>query len=256
MKNFSLSAVSDVFFIAAASFFVSLIFFNYFTPFPVNLVAAGVFSGLCAIFGAKLLSIRRERKNFSAKEAAEYADFLIRINVSAQKNVLNLAKAVAEKRGESCERKNGGLYFKNIRLFVFFKFGFDAVTKADVVKAFNKLAKSDRAILVSSEPTVEMQNFAARFDGKIELTDARKFFSALKDADLLPKGGFTLLPEKEKKGSFSLLFDRKKAKNYLVFGSIFVIFGFFVPIKIYYFATGGIMLIFALLVRFAGKKTG
>ena len=255
MKKISIATVSDVFFIAVASFFISLIFFNYFAIFPINLVAAGSVSGLSAVIGAKLVSKRGEKKKLSAAEAEKYADFSVRINVMPEKEVINLAKAIAEKLGYKSELKSGGLYFKNERLFAFFKFGFDTLTKADVVKAFNKIDIGDRAILVSGSLSEEIKAFAARFDGRLEISDCKDFFAAAKSAELLPKTGFTLLPEKKGKGNFALLLDRKKAKNYLVFGSLFVIFGFFVPIKYYYFAAGGIMLAFSLFVRFAGRKS-
>lgn len=255
MKKISIATVSDVFFIAVASFFISLIIFNYFAVYPLNLVAAGSISGLSAIVFAKLVSLRGEKKKISAADAAKYADFSIKINVMPEKEVINFAKAVAEKLGYKSELKSGGLYFKNERLFAFFKFGFDTLAKADVVKAFNKIGKGDRAILVSESPNEEIKTFAARFDGRLEISDGKNFFEAAKSAELLPKTGFTLLPEKKGKGNFALLLDRKKAKNYLIFGSLFVIFGFFVPIKLYYFAVGGIMLAFSLFVRFAGKKS-
>ncbi len=254
MKKFSIAAISDVFFIAVASFFISLIFFNYFVIFPINLVAAGCVSGLSAVLGAKLVSVRGEKKKLSAAESAEFADFSIRINVMPDKEVINLAKTVAEKRGYKSEVKNGGLYFKDERLYAFFKFGFDTLTKADVVKAFNKLEADDRAILVSENPNEEIKTFAARFDGKIEISDGKEFFIAVKSAELLPKTGFTLLPEKKKKGNFTLLLDRKKAKNYLFFGSLFVVFSFFVPIKVYYLAVGGSLLAASVLIRFVGKN--
>ena len=255
MKKISIAAVSDVFFIAVASFFISLIFFNYFAAFPINLVAAGSVSGLSAVFGAKLVSVRGEKKKLSAADAEKYADFSVRINVMPEKEVISLAKAISEKRGYKSEVKRGGLYFKDERLYAFFKFGFDTLTKADVVKAFNKIGKGDRAILVSESPNEEIKTFAARFDGRLEISDGKDFFAATKSAELLPKTGFTLLPEKKGKGNFALLLDRKKAKNYLIFGSLFVIFGFFVPIKFYYLTVGGIMLAFSLFVRFAGRKS-
>lgn len=255
MKKISLSAFGDYLFYFVAAFFLSIIFFNYFLYYPLNIIAAGCFACLTVLLYAKIKSVRGEKNALSENERKEYEDFILCLNIFSKEKVLSLAASIAKNRGYTAKRKFGSLYFEKQKLFVFFRFGFKKTEKADVLKILRKTGKNAETIIVAENTEEEVKTFAARLNEKIRFTDGKEFFHAAKEDNLLPKSDFYIAPEKKKKGSFRLLTDKKRAKNYLVFGSVFVILSYFVPIKIYYLVTGAVMLALAVFVKIAGKKS-
>ena len=143
---------------------------------------------------------------------------------------------------------------KNTTAFFFFRF--DGVSKTDIVKCFNKIGKNQKAEIYSENFTDEIKAFAARFGGKIILTDGREAFNLLEKHDLLPKSKIDLDEENgTKRFDFSRLLDKKRAKSYLAFGLLFTLLSYFAPIKGYYLIFGVAFLILALILRLFGKST-
>lgn len=255
MTKFTLSAAGDFLFYFVAAFFLSLILFNYFLYFPLNLVAAGCFSLLVLIICAKIKSLRSEKSNLSAAERKSYEDFILCLNLFSEEKILSLAARVAKKRGFIAKRKLGGLHFEEQKLFAFFRFGFCELEKSDIVKIYRKTGRNARALIVAENPKEEIKNFALRLNRNLLVTNGEEFFKAAKEENLLPESELFISPEKRKKVDFRLLADKKRAKSYLAFGSVFVILSYFAPIKIYYLISGGIMLTLSLLVKIAGRKS-
>lgn len=253
MKKFSLPLLLDSVFIAFSAFLLALFTFTYFIPYPFVLIAAGVFAGLLTLAGVKFLSVKRYGKLRKREEEKEYAAFITQINFMPEQKVAETIIRAVKNAGFTAEKKKDFIYIPQKNLAVFFVFGYEEVKRKDVVRAASALAANDNAIIVSEKFSQEISAFAARFDGKIQLSDGRSFFTALKKFSALPEITCRLLQEtKVKPKPVKNILNKKRAKNYLVFGIVFLAMSYFVPIKIYYVICGTIMLVLALVVRFFG----
>lgn len=254
MKRFSLSVVTDTLFLAFTTFFISLAIFNYFTPYPLNTVFSGTTALLAALLGVKLLLNRRGKKVMSEAEKTEYSDFITGINFMTKEKIISLAKKIVEKHGLFSEAKKDRLYVPDKRLNVFFVFGFEEVKKADVVRFFNAVKREEKTVIVTESYSAEVAAFAERFGGKIVLSDGKEFFARAKECSCLPenKHESPLSPPKKHYSAKNLI-SKKRAKNYLVFGLLFLGMSYFAPLKIYYVVCGGAMLAFSVIVRFFGR---
>lgn len=255
MKKFSLSVAADTLFLSFTAFFISLAIFNYFTPYPLNVVFSGTVALLSALLGVKFLLTRRGKKIFSAREKAEYADFITKINFMRESEIIALAEKAAKNGGVTAEKKKDRLFFPQHGLNAFFKFGFEELKKADIVRFFNAVPREEKTVIVTERYSEEVAAFAERFGGKITLSDGQKFYLEIKKAGCLPREEYEvpLVPTK-KRCSAKNLINKKRAKNYLVFGLLFLGMSYFSPVKTYYVVCGSVMLLFSVVVRLFGRS--
>ncbi len=253
MKKFSLSFVSDCIFIAFAGFILALFIMNYFMPAPYKFIAAGTFAALLTLLGVKVLYGKRKNKYTKSCDDAEYSRFILQMQLMTDAERAACIMKVAERTGEAVQKKKDYFYFPDKKTVLILRFGFTETTKADIVKAFNLVYEKGEAIIASEKFNAETENFAKRFGGKIKLADGKKLFAVLKAADALPPEKYNIDAPNDKRRALINLLDKKRAKNYFVFGVIFLAMSYFVPIKIYYVICGSIMLIMALTLKFFGK---
>ena len=249
----SLSIILDTAFYFIAGLLLSFIVFNYLLPRPASYVLATTCALIFTLFGVKS-SLDKKRKNFSSKEKEKsFNAVMTRLAMSGEKTVAELMDKAFKAEGYSTEKRRGGIFIVQKNTTAFFKFGFDEVTKTDVVKCFNKIGKSQKAEIYSENFSEEVKDFAARFGGKVILTDGRETFALLEKHSLLPKCDFTLSSDKKSKFSLNRLLNKKRAVHYLVFGLLFTFLSYFAPIKGYYIIFGAAFLVLALILRLFGK---
>ncbi len=169
-------------------------------------------------------------------------------------SLLSFFQRVFKKFDINAEIKNGRLYIKENGVVIFLHFDFDMVKKSEIIKYFNQLNGDDIGIIFSSSFSNEIISFISNFNGKLKLYDENDVFSILKKAGIYPENDVCFFREKEKKWDFSLLINKKRAKNYFFFGVIFMLYSFIVPIKIYYIIVGSIFLILSLSLKLFGKN--
>ena len=250
-----LSTVIDTLFTALVTFILSYVLFYYFVPRPFALTFSFVTAGLITLFAFKKLNERKH--NFLTSKAQReardiMANQLCLYTVTEQTDFFQKA---FKKAGFLPERKRGYLYFKEKNVCVFCKFGFDSVTKTDIVKVFNTIKRTDTAYILSESFSNEIITFSKRFDGRIKTADKREIFDFLAEHDCLPSQKFILKNSEQKsRPTLKNLFQKKKAKTHLLFGLTFLTMSYFVSIKTYYVICGSIFLILALFCRLFGKE--
>lgn len=259
MKKLSLPVITDTVFTFIISFLFSLVIANYFLKFPVQIVFALTVSLTASLIALKIFITRKAKKDVRITDQREYCDVMTRLDFMTKPEIASLFSLALSKKGLTVENKRKYLQIPQKKLLVFFFFGFVSVEKKDIVLIFNSLPKDYSASIVSEDFSIEIKSFAQRFDGKFRLTDGKSVYSFLKETGCLPTNSVPLsaetTPSQRRKNSITNLINKKRAKNYLVFGISFMLLSYFVPIKTYYVVCGSIMLIIALFVRFFGKTS-
>ena len=253
MKSY-FATIIDTLFYFIGGFFLSFVFINYYFSRPASYVLSITLALVFTLFIVKL-SLNKRQKKFSSKEKEKkYNAAMTKLNLTDEKNVIALFEKAFRSEGFLIEKKRGGIFIPDKNTTVFFRFGFDGVSKTDIVKCFNSIGKAEKAEIYSETFSEEIKAFAARFGGKVILTDGRTAFSLLEKHALLPEETANAFNEEKKPSlSFSRLLEKKRAKNYLAFGLLFVFLSYISPIKGYYVAFGAAFLIFSLILRFFGK---
>lgn len=249
----SLTLILDTLFYLLAYFTLSFIAVGYFFARPASYVLAATFAVVFTLFAVKI-SLDKKQKKFSSKEKEKrFNAVMTLLNLSGEKTATELFDKALKKEGYCTEKKKGGVFISEKNTTAFFLFCFDGVSKTDIVKCFNKIGKNQKAEIYSENFSEEVTAFAARFGGKIILTDGRQAFSLLEKHDLLPKEKIDLDEEEKKRFDFFRLLDKKRAKSYLAFGLLFTLLSYFAPIKGYYLMFGVAFLLLALFLRLFGK---
>ncbi len=178
---------------------------------------------------------------------------LLRLAFMRKASQLSLFERVFAKIKVHTTSKNGRLYLPEYGAVIFLRFDFDSVKKSEFIKFYNLLADGEIGIIFSSSFPPEIKAFADNFSGKIRLFNGNDVYMLFKRAGIFPENDVRFYKEKEKKWDFSLLFNKKRARNYFLFGIIFLLYSFIVPIKLYYVIVGTLFLIFAITVKLFGK---
>lgn len=210
---------------------------------------------LFALFYFKHFSQKRKYALLSKAEKDAMEIMVIQLNLCTTTEQTDILEKALKIAGYSPERKRGFIYFPKKNTAIFCKFGFDGVSKTDIVKVFNTIKKDDTAFILSEKFSSDIADFASRFDGRIELISSDKVYKFLSENDCLPQQKFTMHPKSPLKlSALKNLLEKKKAKTHFVLGILFLAISYFVPIKIYYIVFGCIFLIFALICRLFGRE--
>ncbi len=250
----TLSLILDAFFTAIISFFISLVILNYFLRPPLTIIFSAVVSVLfCAIF-IKRFSDKQAKNKLSLAEQKEKEIILAQLKLYTPTEQNDFFQKVISLHEKTTERKKGGLFVKDTPFAVFPSFTFDGVKKSDIVRVFNSIKREQTAYILADAFTPEIKDFAERFDGRVKTVDGNQVYELLKEKNFLPQIKHPF-PEKKKLTLSSLknLLEKKKAKNFLVLGLVFIGTSYFMPLKTYYIICGTAFLIFSLILRLYGK---
>ena len=252
----SLSFIFDTAFYFVAGFFLFFIPVNFIVTRPASFVISVTLAVIFTLFIVKLSQSKKNKKFISVENEKKYKEFISSLNLTDEKEQTEIFATALRKDGYIAEKRNGGIFIAEKKTTVFIKFGFDGVTKTDIVKCFNKIPKTQKAEIYSESFSEEISEFARRFGGKIILSDGKKAFGLLERNDLLPKQN-PYIDNSDKKPTldFHRLLDKKRAKNYLAFGLLFMFLSYIAPIKGYYIVFGALFLIFALVLKLFGKTS-
>ena len=245
----------DCVFLFLASFIGSLCIFYYFTPYPYCLVYAFCVGCILAISATKFLTNKQAKKHVKAKEKKLYFDTLIRLNLMRADKIKNLFIKTFSSLDEQIIKRKDGFYLPQSKKLYVIKFGFDKVSKADIVRAFNQLRKDETAVFLAETFSQEITAFANRFNKRVSLLDGIEIFNTLKNKGILPTQDYTPYYTEKKKITFSGgILKRKNAKKFLLFGVAFCFMSFIVPYKTYYIICGALMMLFAIMLKLFGKQ--
>ncbi len=249
----SLPTIFDCIFSGFIALLLSLVLFSSFLPHPYSVIISVVVALIFALFAFKFLYKNQQNNSLKKAEKAGLNLMLTQFNFSPDMENVEFFYKLFRAKGFSVERKRGGIFFKDKPAVAFIKFGFSPVSKSDVVKYFNLLRKDDVGYIISDEFSAEILSFISRFDDRLKPISGGEIYKYLKEKNALPKARFQFV-EKKQKGLKILrnLLYKNKAKNYLVFGLVFLLMSYFFSYKIYYIVVGVIFLISALLARLFG----
>ena len=249
MKN-SIPLFLDSVFLFISSFILCVCLLNYFLPHPYHVVVSLTLSALVCLLGIKLLSNRSNKKKVTNKDKKLFTDTLIRLNLMKKEKLTALIIKALDIKNPVYFRD--GFYHKESDTCYFIKFGFERLTKADIVKAFNE--RGEKSVFFCQEYDQEIKDFADRFNGKITLYDAHYLFNLLKEKNILPSNDFSSVYNEKQKVEFkNRLLEKRNAKKFLLFGAMLCLFSYFVPYKGYYLVWGSLMISFSIYLKLFGK---
>ncbi len=252
--KFSLPFTIDLVFSTLISFLLFFITANYFFVKPYSVVIAIFLSIMFAVLVFNHLRKKRVKVYGKKQDILLYENATLQFNLMTKLELISFFHNALQKIGCKSEKKHGGLYIKEQNTYLFFKFGFEIVNKADIVKIFNAKEKTAKAYLLAENFSEEIKAFAKRFDN-LYLADARATINYLKDKNCLPENKYQLSqPKLNKISALKSLFQRKKAKSFLLLGLSFLFMSYIVAFKIYYIICASIFLTVSLICLLFGQS--
>ena len=253
MKNY-LPIISDTVFCSLAVNIVLRFVFSLFLNSTLSLILSVTISLILGLMFFKIFKKKSGKNNLKKEEERQLKETLIRLSFMKKSNQLKLFERAFNKLNVKTEIINGRIRLPQFGAVIFLRFDFDCIKKSEFIKFCNLLNGDEIGVIFSADFSSEIKEFSLNFDGKIKLFSGREVYNLLKKASTLPEHEVYFFKEREKKWDFSLLFNKKRAKNYFFFGVIFMLYSFIVPIKIYYVIVGSLFLIFSLTVKLFGRE--
>lgn len=252
MKNY-IPLVSDTLFCTVAIFIVLKFLFSLFLNNALSLIFSLTLSLLLGLMFFSVLKKKKGKNLLKKAEEKKMNENLIRLSFMKKSSILTFFQRVFSKLKVENYVKNGRIYLPEHGAVIFIHFDFDEVRKSEIIKYYNLLRDDEIGVIFSQNFSSEIKEFCSNFNGKIKTYAKREIFELLGKAEIFPENDVFFFKEKERKWDFSLLLNKKRAKNYFFYGIIFMLYSFIVPIKIYYIIIGSLFLIFSLTVKLFGK---
>ena len=249
------SLISDCVFFFFLCSVCCLAVLNFFVAPPFSIVI----SIAAALFFAAVYSKSRLKKHgrglMKKSDLLEKNKMLTQFNFATKNQVYDFFEIVIKKQGYIPERVKGGISVAKQNKVIFPFFGFLEPNKALIVRVFNSIKDGEVGVILSESFSKDLTDFAARFNQRIVLVDGEKLFQYLKKINSLPPEKYSFSqPKPNKKAVLLSLFERKKAKSFFAFGSLFLAYSYLVPLKLYYIVCGCIFLIAAVFCFAFGKR--
>lgn len=252
--KFSLSIITDTLFSALVSFLLFFVIVNYFMPRPYSIILSVSMSIIFTTLAFRYLINKKQHLSHKTVNTKLYDDMVVQLNLMPKPELITFFSDTLKKSGYNVEKKNGGLFIKEQNAYLFFKFGFEFVTKADIVKVFNSKERTSKGYLFADSFDQEVKEFANRFDNLFTV-DSKQLFAFLQENNCLPENKYQLnTPSFNRLKAIKSLIDRKKAKTFAIFGISFLFMSYFVLYKIYYLVCGTLFLILSLICLLFGEK--
>ncbi len=202
---------------------------------------------------------KKESKILSTKEEQGKAQaFLLALLGSTQKEIIDKFYEIFILKGANVEKRENGLKIRYNssqsevhNTFIVPIFSMFLVNQNDILSVLKQARENEvsEIRIYAKAFSGEAKSFAKSIKNfQIELIEADKMY-----AEFAPTSLPITLDTSEKKFSrFELIkfaLDKRRAKNYLLFGVIILLTSFLVPYKIYYLVMGSVLVLGALVVR-------
>lgn len=251
MKKYIVSGISNLLFLNFCIFVLTALFSASIFTAPINLIFSGLITIITLYVSAIILKHKLKKKKISSERKAKINELTYALNISTKKSGLNALYGAFSKKQDGCKLLQDKIVLKSGDK-VFNCFGFDGITKKDVVKCYN-LSTTSTCILACDYAPKEVKEFVALFKGKVKILEKQELFREINPYDIDLCVNLPLDFSLKQKPNFRILLNRKNAKRFLAFGLFFSLMSFFVPIKIYYLIMGGVFIIYSLILFFFGK---
>lgn len=253
MKTIFITSI-DLFFTFIASFLFAFIIAYYYLERTVAITVSVIIAVLFCFIYLKIKLQRKNKTNIKNNEKFLFEQTISQLCLYTESEQCALFEKALTVKEYKCEKRKNGVVIKNKNAVVFPLFSFDGVTKTDVVRIFNALKSKEIAYILSKDFSPEISDFIQRFDGRIVAVNGETAYEFLKQTETLPCVKFEFQkPKPLTLAAFKNLLSKTKAKNFLVFGLIFLLSSYFVPMKTYYLICGGIFLLLFLFVTLFGE---
>lgn len=253
--RYSVSFILDTLFTLFISFILSFVLLSFFIARIYAIAYSALIALLVTAVVFKFRSDKNKKTHLKKQDERLCNSVIDQLNFMAKSSVTKLFERAISNKGNTYRVKRSGILVVEDDNLLVLKFGFEPVTKTDVVKAYNAKEKGGKALIYSESFSAEIIEFASRFNGEVALLDKVDTFEFLSQNDAIPE--ITVSPKPKRKFRFYLseFLKVKKAKKYLAFGIMFLAFSFLTVYKLYYVVFGCSLLIVALLCRLYGEKT-
>lgn len=252
----TITFITDLFFTFFIFFILTLTISYYYLERVPAIILSMILGVAASGVYAKFLGKKRRTTQIKNSESLAFEQAMTQLCLYTESEQLALFEKALIAKEYKVEKSKGGIAIKGKNAVLFPLFGFDGVTKTDVVRIFNSIKTKETAYILSREVPLEIKTFIDRFNSRIITVNEKDTYHFLKQTSCLPCTKFEF--SKKSPLTFSVfknLFTKAKAKNLLAFGLIFIFSSYFVPIKAYYIICGSVFLFLALYARLFGKET-
>lgn len=253
MKRLDFPLILDILFIFAAFFFLSFTVLRYY----INSVTLSFWLGLLvaalsALIGFKLISPRHKNASLKAGDFDKKNEVFFNLALADEKTVQDYFLSLFEKKGIPAQKQSGGIYLTEKETLAVFMFKLTAFNADDLARVI-KNSNGKKTAIFTDTANGEALSFAKKTG--LQLIDSDSIFALMKDCEHYPECAYKLkTKEKIQIVNFNIQLTRKKAKRFLLFGGMLLLFSMLVAFPIYYLVAGNILIIISLFLKFYGKK--
>ncbi|MBE7068577.1 MAG: hypothetical protein E7381_04670 [Clostridiales bacterium] len=241
--------ISDVLFAFLLVAVFTLCLFRY---LRIPMLPAFLLCLLCGTLSAMgvgtLLQAKRKTLFLKQSEESQKERLLTHLALLSDEQKTNYFQEIFSREGEVKRFSRLRLATQNAFYFLYFRF---SPVTADEVASVSRLKTAQDKVLLCNRIDEGAVELCAKLN--IRLQTGESVYKRIKEANALPQ---TYLGEEQKeskrKRRIRFCFAKSNAKRFFIGGALILLTSLFTPFPYYYFITGSILLVVALLIRIFG----
>jgi len=254
MKKFDLPFILDILFIFFASLFISFTVLRFYLDGLSYIVTISFLISFLAVFiGLKLLSDKHKNVFLKNEDNTKKKEIFFNLAFFNENDLISYFLLFFNKAEIKAEKTKEGIFLSDKNMLVKFCFKLTPLNSDDFIKSV-KITGSKKILLLTDNTNSDVISYAKKT--QVKIICGTDLYLLMKKYETYPQIKFSLKAnEKIVKKRINIELSRKKAKNFLIFGAVLLLFSMFVAFPIYYLVMGNILIITSFILRFYGKKT-
>lgn len=255
MKKNIIPAVLDVIFVFTATLAAGFTVLRFYLKSFWGALIPGILLALLTALLFRSVSRRKDvAYSLKAADSARMDEVINTLCLMTDKELNSFFKSLFEKMRLPFKIEESGLYLTEINAEVRFCLTFSKVYEGMITDLYKRTERGRRLIVVGSAFSEEVLQLTSRFADRIRLVDGANLYLTLKRFELFPEVKDTPLPKKQRLNLPRALFNKKRAKQYFLYGLTLEFFSFFVFYPVYYVCFGAALILLSIACFFFGIK--
>lgn len=245
----------DSVFLIVTTFIVAFVWLRYYIDNNLVCLFSAIAISILFFLAFKAITDgKKEKRKLKKQERQQAENLAVYLSMLPNKNLLALFEELSTLRQCEIKKSENTITYKNVKtirlVFDFFCGALTAKLFCDFVKQA-KADKIDKLEIFAHSFDKSVLQLMKSVDFEVKLFDANSTFALLKDNGLLPQEVINKKRVSPLKSNFlQIVFDKSRAKYYLMSSLFLLLTSFLTFFKLYYLISGTVLFFLFLYARF------
>lgn len=255
MRKKIIPAVLDLIFVFLATLAASFALLRFYLKSLFWATALSVaFATLTALLFRSISKRKDVTYSLKKEDAQKMEDVLNTLCLMTDSELTQFFSKLFLKMEIPFKTEENALFLTETGAEVRFCFTFSKVHEGMITDLYKRADKGRKLIVLGRVFSEEVLQLTPRFAGRIRLVDGANLYLTLKRFELFPEQKEQVEEKKHRLNLPKAMFNRKRARQYFLYGLALEFFSLFVFYPVYYICFGAALIVFSVVCFFFGIR--